>query len=465
MQSSTSAAMSDEAFGELFDQLRPKLVGYAHGYVRDSAASEDVVSEAFLSVLAMIRKGAGPTPETFLSYMRVCIRNESINYGKRVNREVATDELADLLDAEANVDPDLVGNETWDEGAISRAYAALPQRAQQVLWLAEVDGEKMADIGEALEISPQAVATAAFRAREALRLNYLVEVTAGESACASLPQMYLAQSVLNVVPSKRAKRVARHLEECAHCTATAKRMRSISLPVNTLVVVAASGALMHEIVWGAAPASATTGAAAGTTVTTAWFARKGVIAIMAGAGALVIAIGLLLLNAPVNSDAARDSGTSGTAHSAGGSTVQDQGSTSSPKKQGETKAPPTKPKSDKPSSNTDSGTNNSGDGNSGGGDADVELPPGVRSLDWANGDHIALLNVRFDQSTRPDAYSVTVTAPPGVSILNASAGCEVSGSTAVCIPDPTFVGLDDYNWKFQLSDETDGFPKAQIARL
>ncbi|QIK63286.1 sigma-70 family RNA polymerase sigma factor [Leucobacter viscericola] len=463
MSPHVSVPVSDEEFCELFERFRPMLIGYARRFAHPSVASEDVVSEAFTSVLARIRHGAGPTVESFLSYMRVCIRNEATRANRIAKRELMSGEFTELVDGLiADEEEPATIPDAWDEDAVTRAFGALPQREQQVLWLAEVDGEKMSEIGARLELSPNAAAVVAFRARESLRLNYLLEATAEASSCEQLPRMYLAQSVLNVVPPKRGKRVAGHLDECTKCTSMAQRMRAISLPAATLVVVAAGAEIMREIVWDVAPASAIEGGVGGGS----WLTTKTAKVLIAAAGAAVV--GAIVIVGLQGSSPKTDGPGEASSGAASSQTTEpaasDDATTTLP---GSPKKHPndTGPRPDGNQPDTASGdSGNTGTDNSGNGGGE-DLPPGVRSLDWQNGNQVVLLNVRFDPDTQPDAYSVTVNAPAGETILQASAGCAVTGATAVCVPGQRFVGLEDYNWKFKLSGGANGRPTAEINRL
>src|SRR5699024_4199295 len=60
-----------------------------------------------------------------------------------------------------------------ENAIVARAFASLPERWLVVLWHTEVEGEYPAQVAVLLGITPNAVTSLAFRAREGLREAYL----------------------------------------------------------------------------------------------------------------------------------------------------------------------------------------------------------------------------------------------------------------------------------------------------
>ncbi|QIM19220.1 sigma-70 family RNA polymerase sigma factor [Leucobacter coleopterorum] len=173
--------------------------------------------------------------------MRVCIRNESINASKRQSKELPSDDLQVLVEQDQIIDLTSDLTSTRDNEAAVKAYQALTTRAQQVLYFSEVEDKSLADIAKELNISEQNVATAASRARDALRTNYLIETVSDLPGCETVKIQYLALHARGKSPRLRHSRIEQHLKTCDSCQKRLKRMTSMRLPVSAILGLATTG--------------------------------------------------------------------------------------------------------------------------------------------------------------------------------------------------------------------------------
>jgi RNA polymerase sigma factor (sigma-70 family) len=205
-----------DAYGELFG----RHVEAARRLGRQLVAGPDVddlVSEAFAKVLAVLQRGGGPDL-AFRAYLLTAVRRLHVDRIRATSRLHTTDDLTPF-------DPGVPFRDTAVEGfenaAAARAFASLPERWQMVLWHTEVEGQKPADVALLLGMSANSVSALAYRAREGLRQAFIsmhVQSVEDDEECA-WTHRNLGSYIRNGVSRRDATRVRSHLDECRRCMA------------------------------------------------------------------------------------------------------------------------------------------------------------------------------------------------------------------------------------------------------
>ncbi|MEV7605101.1 sigma-70 family RNA polymerase sigma factor [Paenarthrobacter sp. NPDC089322] len=177
---------------------------------------DDVVADAFASVLQQLNSGNGPDA-FFRAYLMTVVRRTAHDRNRAATRTRATadDYVLDSLDFEA----DHVLAE-FESTTIASAFKTLPERWQEVLWYVDIEGMKPAVASTYLGISANAVSSLTIRAREGLRQAYLqnhVTVTEGGDCGEYAGQ--LGSYARNGLKRTSREKVQAHLEECSRCTA------------------------------------------------------------------------------------------------------------------------------------------------------------------------------------------------------------------------------------------------------
>jgi RNA polymerase sigma-70 factor (ECF subfamily) len=157
------------AFDALFRRWASPLLRYLARMLRDDAAAEDLVQEAFLRVH---RARERYTPEArFSTWLYRIATNLALNELRRPRRrerhaspddEGGPELVAPAVEAEGAVDARRRVGRTLD------ALDALPEKQRAALCLAALEGLSYAEIAEALELSESAVKALVHRARCAL---------------------------------------------------------------------------------------------------------------------------------------------------------------------------------------------------------------------------------------------------------------------------------------------------------
>jgi len=199
------------------------------------AAAEDLVADAFARVLAQIRAGRGPV-DNFRGYLFATIRNRHRDLLRRSGREAPVSDEPWLLEGPTESVEDLV--QELDEGAAVAALGSLPDRWQRVLWHLEVEGHQVPEVATMLSMSPAAVSSLAYRAREGLKVAYLehhLPRTVGGASCAWARQR-LGAYVRGGLSARAGARLDEHLSACTTCAAAATDLQQVNKKLAALVV-------------------------------------------------------------------------------------------------------------------------------------------------------------------------------------------------------------------------------------
>lgn len=207
-------AGEEGAYGTLYERYRSTAQAIAYKHTSDPGTVEDIVAEAFARILQALRNGNGPT--TFMGgYLSTTIAHLAGEFGLIRGREVPAD--SESLENLATFDETVLQLKDSDE--LIKAFTAMPERWQSVLWLTEVEERKPREIATVLDLTPNAVSALAVRARESLREGFL-------RAHQSAPQTVQCQKYFDYLPAlvreslseRRTQQVREHLEDCTYCT-------------------------------------------------------------------------------------------------------------------------------------------------------------------------------------------------------------------------------------------------------
>jgi RNA polymerase sigma-70 factor (ECF subfamily) len=152
----------DSAFTAVFESLRPDLLRFAHWLARDRALAEDIVQEALLR--AWRSREALKDPAAARAWLLTIVRREHARLYERKRLElVPLDEAADVrADGGAEDEDDLL--------TLRHAILRLPLDYREPLVLQVLGGFSTEEIARELSLSPTAVLTRLFRARNKLRV-------------------------------------------------------------------------------------------------------------------------------------------------------------------------------------------------------------------------------------------------------------------------------------------------------
>jgi RNA polymerase sigma factor (sigma-70 family) len=257
---------------DAYDGLYTRHVSIASTVARKNvdnlSDAEDVVAEAFQSVLQSLVAGKGPE-HFFRAYLLSAVTRLSHHKNRRAGRTLPSSDETVLDRKVTPTDPAI---QAFESHAVARAFRALPERWQSALWYLDVERMKPAAVAPILGLSPNAVSALGVRAREGLRRQYLqmhVNETP-QGTCTEFASQLGAYVRGGLSRSAEAK-VRDHLDGCARCTAVLLdlqdvqgSMRAVLLPLITGVPLAAWGGSASGLgVVGHAPATPVASGVAG----------------------------------------------------------------------------------------------------------------------------------------------------------------------------------------------------------
>lgn len=273
-----------------FDGLYARHISIASAVAKrnvdNPSDAEDVVAEAFQSVLQSLVAGKGP--DTFFrAYLLSTVTRLSHQRNRKAGRVLPSSDESVLDQTLADSDPAV---SAFESQTVARAFRALPERWQAVLWYLDVERMKPAAVAPILGLSANAVSALALRAREGLRRHYLQFHIADQpdDGCAAFVTK-LGNYLRGGLSTGTERKVREHLNGCSKCTAALAElkdvqnsMRVVLLPLVTGIPVtawAAKGGGLG-VLGGMAPAKA---------VVVPALAKPAVMAVIAAAG-----VGLVL---------------------------------------------------------------------------------------------------------------------------------------------------------------------------
>jgi RNA polymerase sigma factor (sigma-70 family) len=219
-----------EAYDLLFERHSATARRVARAALDDGTDLDDVVADAFASVLGALQRGSGPT-EAFVGYLVSTVRHKAY----RANR-ARRDPLIGNESFEPAVDP-FAGHE--DADVLRAAFASLPRVSRDVLWRTEVEGRSHADVARTVGASTQAIGARASRAREALGGAYLAghldlafDEPPDTTQCADV-RAHLVDLVRGSAGSRRKRSLEEHLSDCAPCREGRERLERMNERLRT----------------------------------------------------------------------------------------------------------------------------------------------------------------------------------------------------------------------------------------
>jgi RNA polymerase sigma factor (sigma-70 family) len=259
----------DEPYAELYRRHQGAALALART-LTEHASADDLVSEAFEKLLQRIRGGRGPAA-AFRPYLLRTVRTVAVDASRRTRRPVVAEDPQDAAGA-ASRDDDALVDAVHERTTLARAFAALPERWQTVLWLSFVDHADRGEIATILGTNVGSVSALGYRAREGLRRAYLDAHLrdAPTPECAEVWPLLATATRGGLGPTQQAK-VDEHLAGCDHCRSAAAELEAVNTRFGAvlapIVLGAAAPAYLAAVQHGAATAPADATAAVTATAT------------------------------------------------------------------------------------------------------------------------------------------------------------------------------------------------------
>ncbi|WP_165860442.1 sigma-70 family RNA polymerase sigma factor [Kocuria tytonicola] len=233
------------AFGELFERHRGAALAVARMHSRGEADAQDLVSEAFTRVLALLREGRGPR-EFLRAYLVTAVSRLAADRANDLSRTRPEEPRPDGPLDQVQLFDDTVVRQV-DSAVVSRAFASLPERWQEVLWYLEVEGRRPRQVAAVVGMQPNAVSALGKRAREGLRTAYMQEHVSARALedCHQFSSQ-LGGFVRGSLTPSRTKVVQDHLDTCCRCTAEYLQLQDLGLGMRGWLLPVLAGLPLWE---------------------------------------------------------------------------------------------------------------------------------------------------------------------------------------------------------------------------
>jgi RNA polymerase sigma factor (sigma-70 family) len=252
-----SARSGDQdAFAELWRRHYRSGARVARQFT-SSIDADDLVSEAFTRIYQRVLAGGGPSGG-FRPYLYTTIRNLASSWGAK-SHDVQVDDIADYEDPSTIDDPVAIA---LDRTLTARAFRALPERWQSVLWYTEVEGMDPHEVAPLLGMSANGVAALSYRAREGLRKAWLQAHVSepGTSEACKWTMSRLGDNARHGLTEREQEKVQAHLLTCTKCAIISEEVDEVGshLAMVMLPIVLGAGVgglVLASLTHGAAAAS------------------------------------------------------------------------------------------------------------------------------------------------------------------------------------------------------------------
>ncbi|MEW2300609.1 sigma-70 family RNA polymerase sigma factor [Streptomyces sp. NPDC006655] len=224
MPDGSSAVISTTDYARIYEEQQPRLVAYARSLTRNPWVAEDLVAEAHFRVWR--RLAEGHEIDNVSAYLTTTVRHLAYAAGGAV-RETPRDPHADEQ-AEAGRHGDDPAEQVSSVDLLVRVLAQLPERWVKALWLAEAEGQPLAQIGPQLGTKEGATAVLLHRAREGMRQAFLrTQTGAPDDPACQVHWSRMPAYVRGAATERQSDRLLGHVDDCADCrTRLAALMRA-----------------------------------------------------------------------------------------------------------------------------------------------------------------------------------------------------------------------------------------------
>ena len=228
-------AGDDAAYGELWSRHQQAARRLAR-QIADASNVDDLVSEAFLRVLRVLRSGGGPDG-AFRPYLFTALRRINIDtgLGYRNRVELTADdtafEIGDPVASAADVSLD-----NAEAIAAWRAWESLPAAQRTVLWHLVIEEETPAQIAPLMGTSANGVSSRAVRAKERLRQAFLQQhLRAADNEECALHRGRLGEYVRDALSARDRAATQQHLDDCDRCRAALFDVADVNASLRVVI--------------------------------------------------------------------------------------------------------------------------------------------------------------------------------------------------------------------------------------
>lgn len=154
---------------ELFTRYRTAMLGRALQYMKHVQDAEDVVSDAWMSLLRQLPKLVVMDERARSTYILRSVQNASVDALRKAGAQARQQERLENEPPPAPAEDDAA--RATLRARFRAAFSALPPREQTIVRL-RLSGKSRAEIARTLRLSPSSVHVYLFRARRHIQITF-----------------------------------------------------------------------------------------------------------------------------------------------------------------------------------------------------------------------------------------------------------------------------------------------------
>lgn len=233
------------ALAVLWDRHAGLLYSAARAVCRADDDARDAISDALANIAQRAADGTLQITSSFKAYSALAVRNAALNTIRRTGRVDVSDDID--LDTSAG-GPSFLPDPVVDDletSFVATAFASLPERYRQVLWLTEVEGLPPREVADIVGLSANNVSQIAVRARTALREGWAAAHLTGRDiaiGCGDFVSQ-LPALVSGTLRTDRLNTLEDHLSTCVDCGRLRSdlmddtvKLRGLALPIPAFLL-------------------------------------------------------------------------------------------------------------------------------------------------------------------------------------------------------------------------------------
>ncbi|KQQ65171.1 sigma-70 family RNA polymerase sigma factor [Microbacterium sp. Leaf320] len=206
--------------------------------ISPSADPDDLVSEAFASILRVTKAGGGPS-DAFRPYLLATLRNTAARWSR--GSGVLSIEVISELELMSDTDDPI--ERMSERSSVAEVFGKLSARHRTLLWYLEVEGMKPRELAPLMGITPNAVSALALRARDSFRRAWLqthIHDPSRSEDCRWFCERIVAQRE-RPVRGDDAARFRAHMRSCRGCQLVAAEIDTVSQRLRSILPAALLG--------------------------------------------------------------------------------------------------------------------------------------------------------------------------------------------------------------------------------
>lgn len=206
--------------------------------ISPSVDPDDLVSEAFASILRVTKAGGGPS-DAFRPYLLATLRNTAARWSRGAGM-LSIEVVSELELAPEGNDPI---ERISERSSVAAVFGTLSARHRTLLWYLDVEGMKPRELAPLMGITPNAVSALALRARDSFRRAWLeahIHDPSRSDDCRWFCERVVTQRERRL-RGDDAVRFRAHMSTCRGCQLVAAEIDTVSQRLRTVLPAALLG--------------------------------------------------------------------------------------------------------------------------------------------------------------------------------------------------------------------------------